>query len=472
MKKIFTIVSILVVASSLFSVRASAQDKFQGGYFLDNYNYSYRLNPAIMSEKSFVGIATSSVEMGISSGLGISSLIYPNANGDGLVTFLNPNVSVDEMMSHLDKNNPFGIDANINLLSTGRRRENKFNSFEINLRSDLGTSVPGDLFRFLKEGNSDNPYDLSAFYLGTKTYAEIAFGVAKRPDDGNLTVGFRIKGLIGLFGADLRFDKADILFKEGFIATDIEGKARSSSPAVSFYNDEQGDLKYNLDTKKVGPAGYGGAIDIGFNWNPFESLSLSGGINDLGGIFWKYNTVARSADQFTFNGFNKVGGNANYEDDLNKAKDDFLEIANLQVLDGVTESAFERLAFTANLGARWRLPVLSFISVGALGIYHFDQIAPYWDARAGLTLSPFRFISLTANYGKNTQGNVLGLAASVTVLFINAYVGVDTFVDRVGIFPVEGVNIPKYGGIPVPIDPFRAKMTFGLNIQFGNRYRY
>ncbi|MBR0109969.1 MAG: hypothetical protein IJM05_05175, partial [Bacteroidales bacterium] len=104
-------------------------------------------------------------------------------------------------------------------------------------------------------------------------------------------------------------------------------------------------------------------------------------------------------------------------------------------------------------------------------IYHFDQIAPYWDARAGLTLSPFRFISLTANYGKNTQGNVLGLAASVSILFINAYVGVDTFVDRVGILPIEGVNFPVYGGVPVPIDPFRAKLTFGLNMQFGNRYR-
>ncbi|MCR4910372.1 MAG: DUF5723 family protein [Bacteroidales bacterium] len=471
MKKIISIISILTVALSLFSVRASAQDKFQSGFFLDNYNYVYRLNPALMSEKSFFGLASGNIELGISSGLGISSLIYPNATGDGLVTFLNPAVTVDEMMSHLDKNNPFGIDANINILSTGKRRENKFNSFEINLRTDLGSSIPGDLFRFLKEGNSNNPYDLSSLYLGAKTYAEIAFGVSKRPADGNLTIGFRLKGLIGLANADIRFDKADVLFKDGLIATDIEGKARLAAAPVALYNDENGDIKYQLNTNQIAPAGYGGAIDFGFKWNPFESLALSGGISDLGGIFWKYNTIAKSADQFTFNGFEKVGGDANYENELEKAKDDFMEIANLQVLDGVTESAFERLAFTANVGAKWRLPILSFISVGALGIYHFDEIAPYWDARAGLTLSPFRFISLTANYGRNTQGNVLGLAASVSVLFINAYVGVDTFVDRVGILPVEGVQIPVYNGIPVPIDPFRAKLTFGLNMQFGNRYR-
>ncbi|MBR6457565.1 MAG: hypothetical protein IKS71_03100, partial [Bacteroidales bacterium] len=134
------------------------------------------------------------------------------------------------------------------------------------------------------------------------------------------------------------------------------------------------------------------------------------------------------------------------------------------------------LSFTANLGARLRLPVLSFISVGALGIYHFDELAPYWDARAGLTLSPLRFISVTANYGRNTQGNVLGVAASVTLLFINAYVGVDTYANRVGIVPAEafgiqGVEIPVYGGVPVPIDPFRCKLTFGVNMQFGQRYR-
>lgn len=468
MKKILSIVSILTVAFSLLSVRASAQDKFQSGFFLDNYNYSYRINPAIMSEKSFFGLGLGSVEMGLSSGLGVSSLIYPNANGDGLVTFLNPNVSTEEMMTHLGKDNPFGLDANINILSVGKRRENKFYSFEINLRSELGSSIPGDLFRFLKEGNSTTPYDLSALYIGAKAYTEIAFGTATKMD--NLTIGFRLKGLVGLANADVRFEKADVLFNEGVIATDIEGKARVAFPAATLYNDDKGDLNARMDGKPA-PAGYGGAIDIGFKWNPFESLSLTGGINDLGGIFWKYNGVAKAADQFTFDGFNKIGGQSSYEDDLNQAKDDFLEIANLQVLEGVTDSGFERLAFTANLGAKYRLPILSFISVGALGIYHFDQIAPYWDARGGLTVSPFGFLSLTANYGRNTEGNVLGLAASVTLLFVNAYIGVDTFVDRVGIIPVDGFKFPKYGGVPVPIDPFRCKMTFGLNMQFGTRYR-
>lgn len=468
MKKILTAIAVLTVASSLLSVRASAQDKFQGGFFLDNYNYSYRVNPALMSEKSFFGLGLGSIEAGMSSGLGLSSFVYPNATGDGLVTFLHPDVSTEEMMSHLGKNNPFGFDANLNILSVGKRRENKFNSFEINLRVDGGSSIPGELFRFLKEGNSTTPYDLSSFFVSAKAYAEIAFGTAKKLDD--LTIGFRLKGLIGLANTDIRFDKADILFTEGLIATDIEGKARFASPMMTFYNDQNGDIQARQNNK-FGVAGYGGAVDIGFKWNPFDDLALSGGINDLGGIFWKFNNVAKSADQFTFNGFNQIGQDTNYEDELDKAKDDLVEIANLQVLEGVTDNAFERLAFTANLGARWRLPIVSFISVGALGIYHFDTIAPYWDARAGLTLSPLKFISLTANYGKNTEGNVLGLAASVTLLFVNAYIGVDTFVDRVGIVNIDGVKFPKYGGVPVPIDPFRTKLTFGLNMQFGTRYR-
>lgn len=470
MKKILTTLSILTVALSLFSVRASAQDKFQSGFFLDNYNYGYRLNPAIMSEKSFFGLGTGNIEMGISSGLGVSSLIYPNATNDGLVTFLHPNVTTEEMMSHLGKSNPFGIDANLNILSTGKRREDKFNSFEINLRTEFGSSIPGDLFRFLKEGNSTTPYDLSALYFGGKLYTEIAFGVAKRPADGNLTIGFRLKGLIGLANADIRFEKADVLFNNGLIATDIEGKARVAFPGATLVNDEQGNINYALNSDKIGPAGWGGAVDLGFRWTPFESLAISGGINDLGGIFWRFNSLAKAADQFTFNGFEHVGKDTNYGQELGKAKDDFLEIANLQAMPG-EETQFERLAFTANLGAKWRLPILSFISVGALGIYHFDDIAPYWDARAGVTLSPFRFISLTANYGKNTQGNVLGVAASLTVLFINAYVGIDTYADKVGIFEIPGANFPVYGGVPVPIDPFRCKLTFGLNMQFGTRYR-
>lgn len=474
MKKILYIISVLTVALSLFSVRASAQDKFQSGFFLDNYNYSYRLNPALMSEKSFLGLALGSVEMGMSSGLGVSSLIYPNASGDGLVTFLHPSVTTEEMMSHLGPYTPLGVDMSYNILSAGRRDASKFSSFEINLRGDFGTALPSDFFRFLKEGNSPEPYDFSSLYAGVKMYTEFAYGIAKTTN--NFTVGFRLKALVGIANADIRFDKADVLFNEGTIATDIQGKARLALKGVQFYNDEQGNLNFNADVNSIRPGGFGGAVDMGFKWNPFESLSLSGGINDLGGIFWRFNSIAKAADQFTFNGFDTVGKDTNYGEELDKAKDDFLEIANLQALEGVEETGFERLAFTANLGARWRLPILSFISVGALGIYHFDQIAPYWDVRGGATLSPFRFISLTANYGRNTEGNVLGLAASVTLLFLNAYVGVDTYVDRVGIIPTEslglqGVNIPKYGGIPVPIDPFRCKMTFGLSMQFGQRYR-
>ena len=477
MKKIISIISILTVAISLFSVRASAQDKFQSGFFLDNYNYVFRLNPAIMSEKSFFGLCTGSAEVGMSSGLGVSSLIYPNAAGDGLVTFLHPSVTTEEMMSHLGPYTPLGMDVNYNILSTGKRRENKFNSFEINLRSEFGTALPSDFFRFLKEGNSTTPYDLRSLYASERLYAEIAFGVAKKPLDGNLTIGFRIKGLVGLASADLRFEKADVLFNNGTIATDIEGKARLALKGVQFVNDEQGNIGINAsDPRGIRPGGYGGAVDLGFRWTPFESLAISGGINDLGGVFWKYNSIAKAADQFTFNGFEHIGKETNYGEELDNAKEDFLEIANLQAMDGIEESGFERLAFTANLGARWRLPILSFISVGALGIYHFDDIAPYWDARAGVTLSPFRFISVTANYGQNTQGNVLGVAASVTLLFINAYIGLDTYADRVGIIPPEqlglqGINIPKYGGVPVPIDPFRCKLTFGMNMQFGQRYR-
>lgn len=470
MKKTLSILSLLTVAVCLTSVRASAQDKFYSGFFLDNYSYSYRLNPAIMSEKSFLGIGAGNVEAGINSGLGISSLIYPNEDGTGLVTFLHPSVTTEEMMSHLGQSNAIGADFSVNLFSTGTRRENKFSTFEINLRTDLGTALPGDLFRFLKEGSSANPYDLSSLYAGAKAYAEIAIGTAKKPGDGNLTIGFRIKGLIGLASADIHFDKADIVSNGGVLATNMQGVARMAFPGANFYNDSEGNIQLAFEPANIRPAGYGGAIDIGIKWNPIPSLSVTGGINDLGGIFWKYNSIAKATNQFQFNGFDNVSTDTDFSSELDKAGKSFLEISNLQAMDA-TESEFERLAFTANLGAKYRIPVVNFISVGALGIYHFDSIAPYWDARAGVTLSPLGFLSVTANYGQNTQGRVLGLAASVTLLFVNVYVGLDTYAEKVGLIPIDGVNIPVYGGVPVPIDPFRCKLNFGLNLQFGTRYR-
>ena len=83
---------ILTLALATAGICASAQSR--SSYFLDNYVYGYRLNPAIMSERSFFSLpVVGNVQADIQSGIGVSTLLYPAPDGNGLVTGFNSSVS-------------------------------------------------------------------------------------------------------------------------------------------------------------------------------------------------------------------------------------------------------------------------------------------------------------------------------------------------------------------------------------------
>ena len=103
--------------------------------------------------------------------------------------------------------------------------------------------------------------------------------------------------------------------------------------------------------------------------------------------------------------------NAEAQDELDKVADDFKKLANFGIVDG-TASQVEMLPFTANLGARFRIPYAEFIGLGVHGSYR-NGITPEWDARAALTLSPCGWFSITGNYGYGTFGPVCGAALSL-----------------------------------------------------------
>lgn len=468
MKKILSAVSVVLLLTTLSS-SLHAQDKFQSGFFLDNFSYAYRINPALMSEKSFFAIGTGNLEGGIASDIGVTSLLYPNSDGTALVTGLNSSVSAQEFLSGFKDNNAFSADASVNVFSFGKRRENKFFSFEINLHAGADASLPYDLFRFLKQGGDNAVLDLSDLKVSAKSYAEVALGGARSFADSRLIIGARVKGLVGIANADLSFDKATVATGTGAVVANLDGTARLACVPVTLYNDSEGNIAAKFDQTALKPSGYGAAVDLGVQWKPVSGLALTAGVNDFGGIKWTYNSLAKSVGSASFNGLENVDTDTDFNKELDGALEDFKDLVNLQAVDG-SESEFASLAFTANLGARYRLPFYRRLSVGALGVYHFDSLAPYWDARAGVTITPLNGFSLTANYGRNTQGDVLGLASSISLLFLNAYFGLDTYVGNVGVYQIEGVKVPYFGGVPFPIDPFRFKFTFGVNIQLGKRW--
>lgn len=449
---------ILTLALATAGICASAQSR--SSYFLDNYVYGYRLNPAIMSERSFFSLpVVGNVQADIQSGIGVSTLLYPAPDRNGLVTGFNSSVSSEEFLSKIKDANAIGLTADFNFISLGFRKERSMTNIELNFRTTTDAALPGDLFRLLKEGSKASAYDLSNTKINVRSYLELAFGKSHMNVEHTFTFGYRVKLLAGLAGADVLMNDTQATVNGEQLSVNVNANGRIACPFISFETKEDGTLgNANFDPTKLSPAGFGGAIDAGVVWTPNEHLSVSAAINDLGAISWTYNTLLESKGSVEFNGLDLSAENSDAQAELDKVADDFKKLANFGIVDG-TASQVEMLPFTANLGARFRIPYAEFIGLGVHGSYR-NGITPEWDARAALTLSPCGWFSITGNYGYGTFGPVCGAALSLTILGLNLFASVDGYCGPLGL----------YESIPYPVNDFRYRANVGLVMQIGKRF--
>lgn len=447
MKKfIFTAIALMV------STGAFAQ--IQSTYFLDNYTYSYRHNPANMTDRNFVGAVFANIEAGAGGNVGLSNFLYPAQSGNGLVTGLNSSVSSEEFLSGIrDRNSVLG-NAGLNILSMGFRSENAMTTVELNVKASADVSIAGDLFRFLKEGEQNRAYDLSPTELGVKSYVEVAIGRSRRINE-TLSFGYRVKGLMGVAGAYARLEGSQATLSDSQIAVRLKGNAGIAGSLLQFSTDAGGKIDGVDGGSGFSPAGFGAAVDAGVNWEPLEGLTLSASVADLGLVSWKYGSLAEGDNTVNYNGVDLSGTNAKLGDELDKVMDDVKDLADFRQKSG-SESSAEMLPFRVNAGARYRIPQVESLSAGVLVTYQ-NSAVPVVDARAAVTYTPREWFSLTANAGGSSFGFVWGGALSLNAPFLNFFFGLDAFA-----CPMNSDYIP--------LNKFLCRLNLGLVFRFGEMF--
>lgn len=462
MKRIYIILS----AMFAFSYAASAQDS-QSTFFLDNYAFNYRINPAIMSEKNFVGLGVGNISVDISSPIGINSLFFPTENG--LVTGFNRTVPSEKFLAGFRDLSTFSNSDCINLVSFGTRLEKVMFTVEMNLRVAADASIPKDCFSFLKNGfDANTTYNFSNLHASAKSYAEIVGGYAQTIGS-KLTVGGRIKALVGLVNADIAIDRADFIASEQSLVLDTDVSARIAVPAPS-----NGVPTTAVSTVSIGglsiasgnSAGLGFALDLGATYELIEGLTLSASIRDLGFMNWKYADIASESVHLEFTGFSGLDaeGGAIIDDNVRQIGDrikDF-DFEELNSRGRIYESSM--LPFTATAGARWVIPGVNFIRVGALATFHTEKYSTWFDFRTGATLTPTRWLSAGANIGIGSLGPICGFAASINLACVNIFVSVDSTFGPMGQGKIDEMPVTY------PLGPSRYTANLGMTIQFGERH--
>ena len=225
------------------------------------------------------------------------------------------------------------------ILSAGWYKGKNFWSFNIGLRTDIGANLTKSMFSFLNQMETiednwrNSSYDISGQQLNINAYTEIGLGLS-RQINSRLTVGARVKALLGIGNMDLKLNriamnaslpteqqinewssasywsgsdaenarKAQELktkFDTYYANLAVSADLKSSFKGLELKEEEGKDYvtDFDFDSSKLGIAGYGFGIDLGASYKIMDNLTVSASILDLGFISWsKSSTKIASAN--------------------------------------------------------------------------------------------------------------------------------------------------------------------------------
>ena len=446
-------------------------------YFMEGTHYRQQLNPALTPTKGYfnlpvIGAVNATVG---STSLGYQDIIDIIDDGDDFYT-------KPDFMNRLKDNNKLNVNFSTEILSAGWYKGKNFWSFNIGLRTDIGANLTKNMFTFLNEMETveenwrNSNYDISGQRLNINAYTEVGLGLS-RQINSRLTVGARVKALLGIGNMELKLNKiamsanlptdqqinqwssesywsgssAEIVAKAQELKAKFDNyhanltvgaELKSSFKGLELKEEEGKDYvtDFDFDSGKLGIAGYGFGIDLGASYKILDNLTVSASILDLGFISWsksstkiasanpdpidiKGSTYAgmidpANAQSSVTNALNQLQNDAeNYMDLVTQGDVLNYDMLQLEVGDA-KESRKSRLASTLVLGAEYGF-FNNKLAVGVLSTTRFVQP----DALTELTFSanyrPKSWFNVALSYSAiQSAGKSFGLGLKLGPLFV------------------------------------------------------
>lgn len=458
MKKIYRT---FIFLSSLAVTTASAQT-LRSSYFLEGMPLRHQLNPALMSDRSYVSIPVlGNLFIGSQGNVGISTFLYPTAD-NGLTTFMNKSVSADEFLNKLKGMNNLDVAVDVPIFSMGLYKWGGFNTFGITTRVNTGLYMPKELFAFMKKGQ-DAPegsrYQIENFSEKTNAYVEVAFGHARDITD-KLTAGAKVKFLLGGANVNARIDRMNVTMSEDQWVIDSHGYLEGSAAGLDFETDAEKNneitgVKYN----NPGMAGFGLGFDLGATYKVLDDLTVSMALTDIGFISWNKNLRGVTANEpFIFDGFKNIetddnsnNGNS-FDDQLDNLTSDLEELIKFYPANAPKRRATS-LRTTLNIGAEYDI-LDRKISFGLLSSTRFGQPKTWTELMASANFRPTNWFNAALTGSVSNVGTGWGFVLNFCPKGFNFFIGTDHMITRV---------TPQW----IPVGKPTLNVNIGFNITFG-----
>lgn len=429
-------------------------------YFLDGYTYGYQMNPSKANDKGFVAFpGLGNVNVNVLTSFNLTDFIY-NVNGK-TTTFLNPGVSTDEFLSKVGDSNHIGTNLRLPVVAFGFNAFGGYNTVTLSAKADVGIKLPGSLFRILKEGVTNDTYDIGAVKANAVGMAEVALGHSRQITE-DIRVGASLKVLLGGARANVDIKHADLQLGEDAWKIVTDGEAELNFGGAKFETDHNETTGNNyisgVDVDGFnGLSGLGFGLDLGAEWAPsfLPDFKFSAALLDLGYMGWK-NTLLGStkgehvfnSDDYTFN----VDGDApnSFDNEFDRIGDELAALYEFYDM-GNQGSKTTGIGTSFNIAAEYTLPMYKPLSVGVINTTRLQKDLSWTEFRAIASWEPCKVFDAAVSFGGGTFGTDMGWILNLHAPGFNLFFGMD--------------RIPtKWGKPAVPMND--ASVNFGLNFLF------
>ena len=418
---------IVLSLAAAAAMGVSAQESATG-YFMENYNMKWQMNPAMGNRNNYVGFpGLGNLNVTANGNISPTDVVYPL--GGKTVLFTNPGISAEEALGNFKNINRISQSAAIGVLQAGFKAFGGYNNVAINVRETSSFALPKSIFSLVKEGIGNKEYDIRDLHAKAEAYAEIAFNLSRDIKQvPGLRAGVSLKFLLPVGFADADFNDLNLLLAEDTWKARSNARLRIGLDGIRYktdINDRTG-ARYvsgvDTDDTKFGVNGFGFGIDLGasYKWNDFN-FSLA--FTDLGAI--RYNSVQEAS----------TNGTKDFETaahpiaigDEGKSWDDFVDALSplYELHDNGTVSSSTSLLGKMRVGVDYKFPYYDKLHFGLMNTTSLSSMFPSTEFRLSANVEPVKGVAVSVSGAAGTYGANYGFLLSLGNKGFNFLLGMD-----------------------------------------------